>query len=187
MDLDRSSSRAVVASYAPARHGTVSFGIVSHPTLGLPPRSLRAGFADAAARLRANRVRLATRALEVAVDADPTIRTRHGEVALRNLLQDGEVFVDRLALCVAGNDPFWLREFAEQTSTVFRRREVPMDDVVRLLEGLRAGARGILSADEMVPAELALDAAIAVFRRQRGIAGDARRKNRLVAALYKGA
>jgi hypothetical protein len=165
----------------------VSFEIVSHPTLGLPPRSLHAGFPDGAARLRANSARLAARALEVAVDEDPTLRTRHDDAALRNLLLDAEVFVERLALCVAGNDPLWLKEFADQTATVYRRRLVPMDDVARLLEAIRAGARGVLSAEEMAPADAAIDEAIAVFRWYRRLAGDARKRNRILAALYRGA
>lgn len=159
---------------------------MSHPTLGLPPRSLHAGFPDGAARLRANGARLAARALEVAADADPTLRARHDDAELRNLLRDGEVFVDRLALCVAGADDHWLEEFADQTATVYRRRLVPMDDVIRLLEAIRAGARGVLSTAEMVPADEALDTAVAVFRRYRGLAGDARKKNRIVSALYRG-
>ena len=133
---------------------------MSHPSLGLPPRSLQAGFPDGAARLTANRSALAVRALEVAIDADATIRTRYDDTGLRNLLRDAEVHVDRLALCVAGGDGHWLKEFADATATVFRRRGVPMDDVVRLMEGLRAGARGLLSAEEMVAADAALDEAV---------------------------
>lgn len=159
---------------------------MSHPSLGLPPRSLRAGFPDAAARLRTSRSPLAARALEVAVDGDPTFRTRYDEAGLRNLLGDAEVLVDRLALCVAGGDPSWLRGFADQTAPVFRRRGVPVDDVVGVCEGLRAGARGVLSAEEMVPADEGLDAAIEVFRWYRRLAGDARRKGRLSQSLYRG-
>jgi hypothetical protein len=155
--------------------------------LGQPPRSLHAGFPDAAARLRSERGRLAARALEVAVDGDPTMHTRHTETSLRNLLKDAEVFIDRLALCVAGNDSHWLKEFADMSAPVFRRREVPLDDVIRLLEGIRAGARGVLSEAETVPADAALDEAVAVFRWYRRLAGDARKKNRLIAAIYKGA
>ncbi len=167
-------------------HGAVSFGTVSHPSLGLPPRSLQAGFPDAAVRLRANRAALAVRALEVAVDADATMRTRYDEVGLRNLLRDAEVHVDRLALCVAGNDPHWLEHFADMTATVFRRRGVPMDDVVQLMEGLRAAARGVLSTEEMVPADAALDEAVRVYRWYRRLSGDARQKNRIIDAIYKG-
>lgn len=159
---------------------------MSHPSLGLPPRSLEAGFPDAAARLRVSRASLAVRSLEVAVDADPTIRERYDELGLRNLLRDAEVHVDRLALCVAGNDPYWLGHFADMAATVFRRRGVPMDDVVQLMEGLRTAARGVLSADEMIPADTALDAAAKTYHWYRRLSGDARKKNRIVDAIYKG-
>ena len=137
---------------------------MSHPSLGLPPRDLTAGFPDAGARLRTQDMRIATRALEVATNGVPAYAERIGEAGLRNLLQDATVFVDRLALCVAGNDPSWLREFADQTATVYRRRGVALDDVIKLFEGIRAGARGVLSGEEMVPADIALDEAIAVFQ-----------------------
>ena len=169
--------------------GPIADGIlrsVSHPSLGLPPRSLQSGYPDGAARLRAERSRLAARALEVAVDADPTFRDRYDEAGLRNLLQDTEVFVDRLALCVAGNDPHWLKEFADHTATVYRRRGVAMDDMVRILEGLRSGARAVLSDAETVPADAAIDEGITVFRWYRRLAGDARKRNPILAALYKG-
>ena len=120
------------------------------------------------------------------MDADPTLRTRYDDMGLRNLLRDTEVHVDRLALCVAGNDPHWLKEFADHAATVFRRRDVAMDDVVRLLEGLRTSARGLLSEEEMVPADLALDEAVKVYRWYRRLSGDARKRNRLIAAIYKG-
>ena len=160
---------------------------VSHPTLGLPPPSLQAGFPDGATRLRRERSRLAARALEVAVTDDPTFRSRYDEIGLRMLLGDAEVFIERLALCVAGNDAHWLKTFADQTATVYRHRGVAMDDVVRLMEGIRSGARGVLSESETVPADAAIDQAIKVFRWYRRLAGDARKRNPILAALYKGA
>jgi hypothetical protein len=160
---------------------------VTHPSLGLPPRSLQAGFPDGAARLRAEKSRLAARALEIAVRDDPTFRDRYDEAGLRSLLSDAEVFIERLALCVAGNDPHWLKDFADQTATVYRRRGVAMDDVVRLMEGIRSSARGVLSEAEMVPADAAIDEAIKVFLWYRRLAGDARKRNPILAALYKGA
>lgn len=159
---------------------------MSHPTLGLPPRSLEAGYPDAAVRLRTERARLAVRALEVAAAEDATIRTRYDEAGLRNLLRDAEVLVERLALCVAGNDPHWLKEFADHSATVLRRRGVPMDDIVRICEGLRAGARGVLAEDEMAVADGALDEAVKVYRWYRRISGDARKRNRLIHTIYKG-
>lgn len=159
---------------------------MSHPSLGKPPRNLTAGFPDGAARLRSSRSQLAIRTLEVAIDADPSIRGRYDDAGLRNLLRDAEVLCDRLATCVAGDDPYWLTEFADQTAPVFRRRGVPMDDAVRLLEGLRAASRGQLSPEEQGAADRALDEAVKVYRWYRQIAGDARKKNPVLAALYKG-
>ena len=136
--------------------------------------------------MRAARTAIASRALEIAVDADPSMRQRHDEAGLRSLLRDAEVFTDRLALCVAGDDPYWLREFADQTAPVFRRRKVPVDDVVQICEGIRAGARGVVDESVMPSVDRGIDAAIEVFRWYRPIAGDARRRNPIVAALYKG-
>ena len=172
----------------PARTGSGSgiLGTVSHPTLGLPPRSLEAGYPDAAARLRAEQARLAVRALEVAAAGDATLRTRYDEHGLRNLLRDAEVLVDRLALCVAGDDVYWLQAFADQSATVLRRRGVPMDDIVRICEGLRDGARGVLAEDEMAVADRALDAAVKVYHWYRRLSGDARKKNPIIDAIYKG-
>lgn len=166
--------------------GAVSFGTVSHPSLGLPPRSLQAGFPDAAARLRTNRAALAVRALEIAVDGDPTLTARYDELGLRNLLRDAEVHLDRLALCVAGNDPHWLKHFADATASVYRRRRVGMDDVVRLMEGLRSAVRGVLSAEEMVSADAALDEAVKVYHWYRRLSGDARKRNPILDKLYRG-
>lgn len=166
--------------------GAVSFLIVSHPTLGLPPRSLEAGFPAAADRLRASRAAIASRALEIAVDADPSILRRYSEVRLRNLLRDGEVLVERLALCVASDDVFFLGEFADQSATVFRRRKVAMMDVIGMLEGIRSAAGGVLSEEEMASATRGIDAAVAVYRRFHHIRGDAREWNKVTSALYKG-
>jgi hypothetical protein len=160
---------------------------VSHPSLGLPPTSKLAGFPEAAARLVQVRARIGQRALEIAVDRDPAFRDRHDELALRKLLRDTEILIDRLALSVASNNPAPLEEFADQVVPVYRRRKVSMDDLIKLSEGLRAAAASHLSADEAAPMHAAIDAAIAVFKWHRRIAGDARKRNRLLQAIYKGA
>ncbi len=85
-----------------------------------------------------------------------------------------------------GNDPQWLRQFADQTATVYRRRGIELDDVIKLFEGIRASVRSVLTAEELVPADVALDEAIAVFRWHRRLAGDARKRNPIIAAIYKG-
>jgi hypothetical protein len=44
----------------------------------------------------------------------------------------------------------------------------------------------VLSGEERIVADAALDEGIAVFRWHRGLAGDARKRNRYLFALYKG-
>lgn len=160
---------------------------MSHPSLGLPPPDTTAAFPGAAARIRAATDRLAARALEIAIDRDPTFRDRYDEIGLRRLLRDTESFIDRLALAVAGGNPGVVASFIDQTVPMYRRRGVPMDDVAHLFEGLRGAISAILVGAETVPLHAAVDAAIAQARWNRRVAGDARRRNRLLQAIYKGA
>ena len=159
---------------------------MSHPSLGLAPRDLTKGFPEAAGRLRASKARIAARALEVAAADDPTLTERHDEIGLRSLLGDAEVYVERIALSVAGDDPFWLADFCEHTAIVYRRNRIRLDDAIRLLEGLRAAVRAVLSGDELRPADTAIDGGIHALREQRKLAGDSRPRNRILQALYKG-
>jgi siroheme synthase (precorrin-2 oxidase/ferrochelatase) len=62
-----------------------------------------------------------------------------------------------------------------------------MDDLVQLSEGLRAAALTVLSGPELLPLHDTVDAAIEQFRWNRRIAGDARKRNRILQAIYKGA
>ncbi len=159
---------------------------MSHYALGLPPTDMRAGFPDAAGRIRAAQARLGARALEVALQLDPTLRDRLGETGLRALLRDTEVYLERIARAIASADPGQAREWADWVAPVYRRRKVPMDDLVTLSEGLRKALATTLSPEEQVSADAALDQAILTFRRYRGLAGDARKRNRVLAAIYKG-
>ncbi len=159
---------------------------MSHYALGLPGPDMTAGFAAAAERIRAARARIGTRALEVALQRDPSLRDRLGETGLRQLLRDTDVYAERIARAVASGDPGQVREWADWVAPVYRRRAVPMDDLVTLSEGMRSAVAAVLSPDEQVPADAALDEAIETFRWYRRIAGDARKRNRLLAALYKG-
>ncbi len=160
---------------------------MNHPTLGLPPIDSSAGFPDAARRLRANRARITTRALEFAVDADPTLSDRYDEIGLRTLLHDTDVFLDRIAASVSADMAEITGRWAEMVAPLFRRRSVPMDDLIRLAEGLRRACEGTLDSRERVPADQAIDAAIAVFRDHRRLGGDARKRNALLNAIYRGA
>jgi hypothetical protein len=147
---------------------------------------MSAGFPGGAARMTAARSQIAARALEAALAADPTLRERYDELGLRQLLRDAELLVARVAMSVAANDPYFAREYAGWTVIVYRRRRVPMDDLVNLCEGIRSALPNVLAADELVPASAALDEAIEVYRWSRRLAGDARKKNALLQLLYKG-
>jgi hypothetical protein len=80
-----------------------------------------------------------------------------------------------------------MRAFADQIVAPYRRRRVSMDDLTRLAEGFRAALPAVLGPDELTAATQAIDAAIEVFRWHRRLAGDARKRNRLLQAIYKGA
>ena len=158
-----------------------------HPSLGLPPLDLTAGFPAAGERIRAARSRLATRALEVALTGTKGMRERYDEAGLRQLLLDASLLADRVAVGVAADAPDVGREYADWTAPVYRRRRVPLDDLIALCEGLRQALPDVLSAEEMRPANATLDEAIRVYRWHRRLAGDARKRNRLLQLLYKGA
>jgi len=160
---------------------------VSHPSLGLPPPSFAAGFPAAADRLRAGRAQLAARTLEIMVERDRTLVKRHTELALRQLLRDVDVFIERLAMAVADANPRWLGKWMDDVAPQYRRRRVPMDDIVNLLESLQVSSRAVLSPVEQAPADAAIDDGIRVCRWYRRIAGDARKRNPILAFIYKGA
>ncbi len=159
---------------------------MSHPSLGLPPSDPDPVYAAVAARIVANRERLGARALRLAMDADPTMERRYDEAGLRNLLRDAELLAERVALCVETNDPGRAREYGEWTAALYRRRRVPMDDLVGLCEGLRTALTSLLAPGEIAPAGAALDEAIKVYRWHRRLAGDARKRNALLQLIYKG-
>ena len=160
---------------------------MSHPSLGQPPLDLRAGHpADAAALGRAAD-RVAARALEAAIDMDPTFRDRYDELRLRELLADLEAFAAQLARAIAANEPKVMSGWAEQVSVRYRKRSVGMDDVITLCEGLRRAAPMAVTPAAMPSVDAAIDAAITTFKWHRRLAGDNHKRNALAAFLYKGA
>ena len=130
--------------------------------------------------------RLAARALRVAMDADATLKTRYDEAGLRQLLRDAALLAERAAVCLERGDPSQAREYAEWTAPLYRRRFVPMDDVIAMCNGLRAAFPSVLAPGELPLAGDALDAAIAGYKWHRRIAGDARKRNAFLQLLYKG-
>ena len=176
---------------ARSRGGTPGWRVrlpgVSHPSLGLPPIDRTAGLPPAAARVNAARERLAARALEIAIDRDPTLRERHDELALRRLLRDTAVLIDRVVDALAVGSPEPARTFADAVPPAYRRRKVPMDDLINLSQSIRDATGSVLSVGDMDPVDAAVEAMIERFRWHRRIAGDARKRNRLLQAIYKGA
>lgn len=160
---------------------------MSHPSLGAPPPDLSAGASAAAMRLNGVAARLAGRALELAVERDPTLTARHDPTALRQLLRDAETLIERISRSMAAADLAFVREFADAIAPLYRRRRVPMDDLVSILEGLRLAMTSVLKPDDVAAADEAVDAAVAVFRDYRRLAGDARKRNKVISFLYKGA
>jgi hypothetical protein len=62
-----------------------------------------------------------------------------------------------------------------------------MDDLINLALSIRAAIGAVLPLADMGLVDAAVDAMIDRFRWHRRIAGDARKRNRLLAAIYKGA
>jgi Phycobilisome protein len=165
---------------------TLDSPIVSHPSLGRPPLDPTAGSPEAARRIQDAAASLAARALATAIDRDPTLRARNDEVGLRQRLRDAELLAERIALSVAAGDPAPAREYADWTAPVYRRKRVPLDDLINLCEGLRAALPATVSVEESVDAERAIDEAIAQYRWHRRLAGDARKRNAFLQFIYKG-
>jgi hypothetical protein len=147
---------------------------------------MTAGLPDAAARIERDRARLAARALAVALDGDPTFRTRYGDDDLRARLRDAELLAGQLASALASGDPERLHEYAERTAPVYRRKQVPLGDLITLCDGLRDALPSTLVPGELAAASEALDRAIAAYRWHRRLAGDARKRNALLQLIYKG-
>ncbi len=160
---------------------------MSHPSLGLPPTDRISDLPPAAARVAAARDRLAGRALEIAIDRDPTIRERHDEHAVRRLLRDTAVLVDRVVDALAAGDPGPARAFADATPPAYRRRKVPMDDLITISRSIRDAIGAVLPTADMDPVDEAVEAMVERFAWHGRIAGDGRKKNRLLQAIYKGA
>jgi hypothetical protein len=137
--------------------------------------------------VRESAARLAARALAVAMDADRTLGERYDEDGLRARLHDAELLAERLALALDLEDPTPMREYADWVSPTYRRKKVPLGDLMALCEGLRTALPDVLAPGQLPTAGLALDEAIAMFKWHRRLAGDARKKNAFLQFLYKGA
>ena len=160
---------------------------MSHPLHGARPLDRTAGFPNAVAPLTAQWEAIAGRAIVVAVERNPELRDRVGDLGLRHLLRDGQVVLEKLAESLASGSTSPLRLFTEHATPTWRRRRISMDDVTDLYEGLRLAVPAVLPSDAAPLADAALCDGIAVLRWHRRLGGDRRKRNRILAALYKGA
>ena len=160
---------------------------MSHPLHGARPVDRTAGFPAAARLLTADWERIAGSAITAAVERNPELPARLGEIGLRHLLRDGEVVLEKLAESLASGSTSPLRLFTEHATPTWRRRRISMDDVTDLYEGLRLAVPALLPSDAAPLADAALCDGIAVLRWHRRLGGDRRKRNRILAALYKGA
>ncbi len=106
---------------------------------------------------------------------------------MRQLLRDTVVLVDRVVDAMAEDDPWPAREFAEAVPPAYRRRKVPMDDLINLCRSIREAIGAILPPSEMASVDAAIDAMVDRFKWHKRLAGDGRKRNRLLQAIYKGA
>ncbi|MDQ3129077.1 MAG: hypothetical protein M3Q66_11585, partial [Chloroflexota bacterium] len=118
---------------------------------------------------------------------DPTMRERHDEHAVRRLLRDTAVLVDRVVDALAAGDPSPAREFADAAPPAYRRRKVPMNDLITISRSIRDAIGAVLPIADMDGVDEAVEAMVERFAWHGRIAGDGRTKNRLLQAIYKGA
>ena len=157
-----------------------------HPNLGLAPIGMKSGFSGAAGRVRRDSSGIAARGLEAAVQADPTLRARYDDTGLRHLLRDGELLVERLAMCLGSDDVRWLAQYAEWVGPSYRRRQVPLADLATLCAGIREAIAPDLTEDELACADRALDAAAVVLQRNGRVAGDRHKRRAIFKWMYRG-
>lgn len=160
---------------------------MSHPSLGLPPASPSAGQPAAADALRADRERLAARALEAFVADDPTARDRYDELALRRILRDLATILDELATALRTHERDAFIAWCEALVPAYRRRGVPMDDLRRLMEQLQRTTAAALEPGPAAEAGALLAEAATTFKAHRRLGGDAKKKNPIIDFIYKGA
>jgi hypothetical protein len=119
-----------------------------HPSLGYPPPDIHAGLPAAAARLRANRERICTVALQAAERLEPGLAERYDENMLRLFVRDYERHLEQLAKALETGEDGFVVNYGEWVIPVYRKRHVSVRDFMALLGGLRDAAGGVLTPDE---------------------------------------
>ncbi len=159
---------------------------MAHPSLGLPPRDVNAGYPAAAARLRASARRIGRLALENTVRAAPRFSDTYDDDKLRLFLRDYARHVEQLARAMETGDSYYVAQYGEWLVPLYRRREVPMKDVLALLGGLRDAAATVLTPAENEVAAEHFGRWVSKLQHHRRLAGD-HKGNSVVRFFWKGA
>jgi hypothetical protein len=157
-----------------------------HPLLGLPPSNPSAGLPNAAARLRAQKARLAVLSLEATLRLDPTFGERYDELMLRRILRDYDRHLEQLARALETGEPRFVTMYAEQIVPAYRRRGIRANDAVTIINGMREAAQTALDADETEAMQADIAAMAVQLRRHARLPGD-HKGNRLARLIWKGA
>jgi hypothetical protein len=157
-----------------------------HPSLGLPPADTSAGMPHAAARLRANRSRIAKLALQAAINRSPGLDERYDETMLRMFLRDYDRHIEQLARAYETGDDSHVVNYGEWLVPVYRRRRVPMNDFVALVAGLEQAAMTLLAPEERAKADEIFDAWALQLKRHGRLPGD-HKGNAVIRFFWKGA
>ncbi|MEO6349913.1 MAG: hypothetical protein ABIP53_04605 [Candidatus Limnocylindrales bacterium] len=157
-----------------------------HPTLGLPPADTAAGHPAAAARLRDGNGRIAKLALQATLRDTEGFGERYDETSLRLFLRDFQTHVDQLAKALETGQDYYVVSYGEWLVPVYRRREVPMADVMAMLRGLRSAAATVLTPDEREIVDGLFDRWFVTLKHHQRLPGD-HKGNALIRFFWKGA
>src|SRR3712207_3195930 len=109
---------------------------------------MTAGLPEAAARLRANRSRLARLALQATTRISPGFNERYDEDMLRIFLRDYDRHIEQLARALETGEDSYVVNYGEWLMPAFRRRRVPANDFIAMLAGLREASATVLTPSE---------------------------------------
>jgi hypothetical protein len=157
-----------------------------HPTLGLPPRDVTAGLPDAAARLRANRQRVARLALQTTVHDTAAFAERYDDTMLRLFQRDYESHIEQLAKSLETGDDYYTVAYSEWLVPMYRRRRVPMRDFMAMLDGLKQAVASVLTPAEREVAAGLFDRWAKNLKSHQRLPGD-HKGNALIRFFWKGA
>ena len=159
---------------------------MAHPSLGLPPADALAGLPDAAARLRANRERIARVALQGAEKLEPGFGERYDDAMLRTFVRDYDQHLEQLAKAMETGDDSFVVQYGEWVIPIYRTRHVSMRDFMALLGGLRDAAGGVLTPEENRASALLFERWNDRLKKHGRLPGD-HKGNPIIRFFWKGA